>query len=115
MVSFTTIAAVLSFAVQYAIAFSGDLTYYTPGLGSCGETNTETDMVVALSPVQFTTDPQACGKKIQIHMGDATATATVVDKCPGCSADSIDVSPAVFQSLAPLTVGRAKVEWDYAT
>ncbi|KAI1658768.1 RlpA-like double-psi beta-barrel-protein domain-containing protein-containing protein [Daldinia decipiens] len=115
MVSFTKTIAVLSFVVQYAVAFSGDLTYYTPGLGSCGETNSETDMIVALSPVQFTTDSQACGKKIQIHMGNATAIATIVDKCPGCSDNSIDVSPAVFKSLAPLTVGRAKIEWDYAT
>ncbi|KAI0101153.1 RlpA-like double-psi beta-barrel-protein domain-containing protein-containing protein [Daldinia grandis] len=115
MVSFTKIIAVLSCAIHYAAAFDGDLTYYTPGLGSCGQTNSETDMVVALSPVQFTTDSQACGKKIQIHMGDKTTIATIVDKCPGCTENSIDVSPAVFQALAPLTVGRAQIAWDYAT
>ncbi|KAG4219979.1 hypothetical protein PC116_g31542 [Phytophthora cactorum] len=115
MYSFTKVIAILSCVLHYAAAFEGDLTYYTPGLGSCGETNSETDAVVALSPSQFTTDPQACGKKIQIHLGNATTMATVADKCPACSPGSIDVSPTVFQALAPLTIGRAQIEWDYAT
>ncbi|KAI0850833.1 RlpA-like double-psi beta-barrel-protein domain-containing protein-containing protein [Daldinia vernicosa] len=115
MGSFTKTLAVLSCVASYAVALSGDMTYYTPGLGSCGQTNSETDMVVALSPAQFAADSQACGKQIQIHMGGKSALATVVDKCPGCSENSIDVSPAVFESLAPLTVGRTQIEWDYAT
>ncbi|KAI1472612.1 RlpA-like double-psi beta-barrel-protein domain-containing protein-containing protein [Daldinia caldariorum] len=115
MHSFTKVVAVLSCVLHYAAAFSGDMTYYTPGLGSCGQTNSESDAVVALSPSQYAADPQLCGKKIQIHMGGKTAVATVVDKCPGCSSDSIDVSPTVFQELSPLTVGRVKVEWDFTT
>ncbi|KAI1764376.1 RlpA-like double-psi beta-barrel-protein domain-containing protein-containing protein [Hypoxylon sp. FL1150] len=111
MFSLTKIVVALSFSLGYTLAFDGDITYYTPGLGACGETNTEADMVVALSPAQFATQPDLCGKTITIELGDKNATAKVVDKCPGCAAGSIDVSPSVFTQLASLDTGRAKVSW----
>ncbi|KAI1084453.1 RlpA-like double-psi beta-barrel-protein domain-containing protein-containing protein [Whalleya microplaca] len=92
---------------------TGDMTYYTPGLGSCGSTNTEAEAVVALSPSQFTSNPDACGKTIQITQGGKTVTAQVVDKCPSCSPGSIDVSPTLFQSLSDLSVGRTEVTWSF--
>lgn len=33
--------------------FSGDLTYYEPGLGACGETSTKDDKIVSLSHLLF--------------------------------------------------------------
>ncbi|KAI6085034.1 RlpA-like double-psi beta-barrel-protein domain-containing protein-containing protein [Hypoxylon rubiginosum] len=111
MFSLTQIVVALSFSLGYTLAFDGDITYYTPGLGSCGETNTETDKVVAMSPSQFSTIPDLCGKTITIEMGDKNTTAKVVDKCPACDANSIDVSPAVFTDLTPLDTGRAKISW----
>ncbi|KAI1137525.1 RlpA-like double-psi beta-barrel-protein domain-containing protein-containing protein [Hypoxylon sp. FL0543] len=115
MLSLAKLVVALSCTLGYAVAFSGDITYYTPGLGSCGETNSDSDKVVALSPSQFELDPKACGKTIQITAGNKTSTAKVVDKCPSCASGSIDVSSTVFQDIAPLTVGRTHVEWDYAT
>ncbi|KAK6833174.1 RlpA-like double-psi beta-barrel-protein domain-containing protein-containing protein [Apiospora arundinis] len=91
----------------------GDMTYYNPGLGSCGQTNGDGDAVVALSPSQYAEHPDACGKNIVINYGGKTATATVVDKCPGCSAESIDVSPSVFQQLESLDAGRVQVSWSF--
>ncbi|KAI2602761.1 RlpA-like double-psi beta-barrel-protein domain-containing protein-containing protein [Hypoxylon sp. NC1633] len=114
MLSLTKLVLALSCTLGYALAFDGDITYYTPGLGSCGKTNTDSDLVVALSPAQFSTVPDACGKKIQISLDGKKATATVVDKCPACSPNSIDVSSTVFQSLAPLTQGRAKISWSFS-
>lgn len=37
--------------------FSGDLTYYAPGLGACGVTSTDTDMICAISHIVFGTSP----------------------------------------------------------
>ncbi|KAI0470609.1 RlpA-like double-psi beta-barrel-protein domain-containing protein-containing protein [Xylariaceae sp. FL0804] len=91
-------------------AHSGDLTYYEPGLGACGETNSASDHVVALSQSDY---PGGCGKTITIYKGGKTATATVVDKCMGCAAGDIDVSPTVFEEIADLAVGRLQVTWDY--
>ncbi|KAI1455504.1 RlpA-like double-psi beta-barrel-protein domain-containing protein-containing protein [Annulohypoxylon moriforme] len=115
MMSVTKIVAALSMTVGYALAFNGDLTYYQPGLGSCGEQSSSSDHIVALAPAQFTSDPNACGKTIQITYNGKTTTAKVVDKCMGCSDDSIDVSTAVFTELADLSAGRVQVEWDYAS
>ncbi|KAI0477984.1 RlpA-like double-psi beta-barrel-protein domain-containing protein-containing protein [Xylaria cf. heliscus] len=96
-------------AVGPAIAFSGDMTYYNPGLGSCGWTNGDGDAVVALSPSKSGN----CGKSIRVHYNGKTATAKVVDKCPGCSDQSIDVSPTVFSQLANLDQGRVQVTWEF--
>jgi len=115
MFSLTQLVVALSCTLGHVLAFDGDITYYTPGLGSCGQTNTEADMIVALSPSQFTTNSDICGRNITISMNGKTATAMVVDKCPGCSDNSIDVSPAVFTELTSLDTGRAKISWTYST
>ncbi|OTB04751.1 hypothetical protein M426DRAFT_320610 [Hypoxylon sp. CI-4A] len=113
MLSLTKLVVALSCTLGYVLAFDGEITYYTPGLGSCGETSTDSDAVVALSPSQFSQVPDACGKTIDITLGATTVKAKVVDKCPACASGSIDVSSTVFQSLAPLTEGRAKISWTY--
>ncbi|KAI0016169.1 RlpA-like double-psi beta-barrel-protein domain-containing protein-containing protein [Xylariomycetidae sp. FL0641] len=116
---FTKAITLLAAAVGSAVAApaqvqarsAGDMTYYTPGLGACGQTNTEGEAVVALSPADYA---GACGKTISIQMGGGgSAKAKVVDKCPGCAAGSIDVSPSVFSSLADLAEGRVKVSWSF--
>lgn len=56
MVSFSKLAIALGCVVSNVLAApaapaqSGDMTWYTPGLGSCGWTNGEGDMIVAMSP-----------------------------------------------------------------
>jgi expansin (peptidoglycan-binding protein) len=50
-----------------------------------------------------------------LHVSDKgkSVTVKVVDKCPGCKTDDIDLSPAAFQRLAPLPAGRIQVTWNY--
>lgn len=53
-----------------------------------------------------------CGKTVTIEYGGKTATATVVDKCMGCDASSIDMSRHLFGELADLGAGRLTgVKW----
>ncbi|KAK6214688.1 Protein mpe1 [Pestalotiopsis sp. IQ-011] len=113
MVRFTSIALAMASAIGFASANSGDMTYYAPGLGSCGGTNSESDAIVALSYEQYN-GANPCGKEINIHLNGKTVKAKVVDKCMGCAVDAIDVSPSVFELLASLDVGRTVVEWDFA-
>ncbi|KAJ2988024.1 hypothetical protein NUW58_g4191 [Xylaria curta] len=35
----------------------------------------------------------------------------VADLCPGCPANGIDVSPAIFDDIADLSVGVVQVNW----
>ncbi|TGJ82238.1 hypothetical protein E0Z10_g6514 [Xylaria hypoxylon] len=90
--------------------FTGDITYYQPGLGACGETNSDSENVVAMSPTEYQGN---CGKTITITKDGKTATAKVVDKCPSCASGAIDVSSVVFQSLADMSVGRTTVSWSF--
>ncbi|KAK6952386.1 hypothetical protein Daesc_006922 [Daldinia eschscholtzii] len=113
-----TLLLLAAAAARQALAYSGDMTYYAPGLGACGKWNTEADHIVALSPAEYGYDAnpnnaKVCGRTINIHYNGQTASATVVDRCQGCASGSIDVSPAVFRSLAPLDKGRVKVTWGY--
>ncbi|GAP84683.1 putative riboflavin-aldehyde forming enzyme protein [Rosellinia necatrix] len=93
-----------------AAAFTGDITYYQPGLGACGETSSGGEAVVAVSPAQF---EGSCGRSVTIARGARRASARVVDKCPACAAGAIDVSPPVFRLLADLSVGRTTVSWSF--
>ncbi|KAI1820593.1 RlpA-like double-psi beta-barrel-protein domain-containing protein-containing protein [Xylaria intraflava] len=89
---------------------TGDMTFYQPGLGACGETDSASEDVVALSPAQFT---GSCGRTITVTKDGRTAEAKVVDLCPSCASGAIDVSLTVFQSLADPAVGRTTVSWSY--
>lgn len=100
--------------------YSGDITYYTVGLGACGENQTGdgyTEDIVALSHDMMgpeSNNNPYCGRKIQIQANGKTTTATVSDKCMGCDTDSIDVSKKVFIDLwGGLAKGRGPCTWSF--
>jgi len=103
---------------------TGDITYYAPGLGSCGVTNGPSDHIVAMAENVMvaamdaagtsTNDNPLCGKSITISYGGKTATATIEDTCPGCAGYSLDLTPTLFEEFATLGTGRVSgVEWWY--
>jgi len=106
--------------------FTGDLTYYATGLGACGITSTDNDAICAVSHIIFDaaanggSNPNAnplCRRKIRIQRFDEQVSAnrsvdvTVVDRCVGCQADDLDLSPAIFAQLAAMDLGRVKGTW----
>ncbi|KAJ7328493.1 barwin-like endoglucanase [Mycena albidolilacea] len=108
----------------YPRTFSGDATFFDPGLGACGFTNTADQLIVAVGHGEFDSFPGAgpnpntnpiCGKQIQATSGGRTVTATVVDRCAGCAgAADLDFSEAAFAQLADPSVGRIHgVQWDF--
>ncbi|KAF2152049.1 hypothetical protein K461DRAFT_294905 [Myriangium duriaei CBS 260.36] len=108
-----------------AKTYTGDLTYYEPGLGACGVTSTSSQNIVAVShllwdAVQKGSDPNSntlCGKKLRAtRYNDAESAQrsvdlTVVDRCVGCAATDIDVSLSAFTQMAPEVDGRVTVTW----
>ncbi|KAL7627273.1 hypothetical protein AAE478_001462 [Parahypoxylon ruwenzoriense] len=110
MFSATKIVIALGAFIAPTLAFSGDMTYFFPGLGACGGYNTESEAVVAMPLSQ----DGNCGRTINISYNGKTVSAQVVDKCPGCAGNSIDVSPSVFQQLESLDAGRIQITWEYA-
>ncbi|KAI0313053.1 RlpA-like double-psi beta-barrel-protein domain-containing protein-containing protein, partial [Amylostereum chailletii] len=81
-------------------------TFFAPGLGNCGWTNSENDLIVAMSKEFYDANDGAnCGQKLSITWGGVTETATMVDSCPGCSYGDLDMSPALFRKFAEESVG----------
>lgn len=99
--------------------YTGDLTYYTPALGACGTTSTDSDAICAVSHIIFDaasrgSDPNAnplCGLKIRLRREGKSVDVTVVDRCVGCKATDIDTTTSVFSQLADIDQGRVTVQW----
>ncbi|KAL7275476.1 hypothetical protein RUND412_001583 [Rhizina undulata] len=92
----------------------GDATWYYPGLGACGYTNSDTDLVIAVAPGHFAARNQ-CNRPVAISYGNKRVNVKVVDRCAGCGPQDIDLSPTAFAVLAALGVGRMQVVWDFTT
>lgn len=94
---------------------SGDITYYTAGLGACGlTTDGDSEAVIALPYEMMGTQSNGnpyCGQTVTISYGGKTTQATVVDKCMGCTGNSIDLSVMAFNTLADEAIGRAQADW----
>ncbi|KAL4947377.1 RlpA-like double-psi beta-barrel-protein domain-containing protein-containing protein [Aspergillus filifer] len=99
--------------------YTGDLTYYDPGLGSCGITSSSSEKICAVSHTLFDAaltsgnpnENPLCGLKLRIRRGESSVDVTVVDRCPGCKVDDLDVSSSVFEELGNLAEGRVTVQW----
>ncbi|KAI4136514.1 MAG: hypothetical protein L6R39_007751 [Caloplaca ligustica] len=98
-----------------ANAYKGDMTHYTPGLGSCGYYTdpSKNEPVVALSREIMANGPNPnnnpkCGTKINIYNERTKKThqATIVDTCQACQRQDIDVNEKLFYAVAPNGDGR---------
>ena len=98
--------------IQARSSMSGDATYYAVGLGSCGGTNSDSDMVAALSSsLMGGSNSDLCGKSITVKSSSGSVTLKVVDSCPGCSEGDVDMSEAAFKQLGALDQGRIPITW----
>ncbi|TKA65140.1 hypothetical protein B0A49_11154 [Cryomyces minteri] len=117
----TTTSAAPASAVSAASGakYTGDITHYDVGLGSCGWTSTADEAVVAIphvmmaNPANPNLNPK-CGKYITISYAGATHQAKIVDTCGGCDNAAIDLSNSLFTAVAPNGDGRVHgIEWWY--
>ncbi|KAI8384920.1 RlpA-like double-psi beta-barrel-protein domain-containing protein-containing protein, partial [Radiomyces spectabilis] len=88
----------------------GEATFYTTGLGSCGKTSRNNEMVAALSGLLMLSG-NYCGRKIRASSQHGSVMLKVVDTCPACAPGDIDMSPAAFRKLAKLDEGRIPISW----
>jgi len=96
------------------VAHSGRGTWFYPGLGACGFTDTSSDPIVAISSQRWANGVN-CNQWMMITntANGKTAYGRTRDECPSCGADSIDMSPALFQQLGSLSTGVLQVTWDF--
>ncbi|KAH8825187.1 RlpA-like double-psi beta-barrel-protein domain-containing protein-containing protein [Flagelloscypha sp. PMI_526] len=94
---------------------TGQGTWFHPGLGNCGKTNKDSDMIVAISKARYDSEHGSnCGQWMEItNNSGAKVYALTRDSCPGCGYNDLDMSPAVFKKLAPLSKGVVTVHWHF--
>ncbi|KAI1381056.1 hypothetical protein F4677DRAFT_210238 [Hypoxylon crocopeplum] len=115
--------------IPYGETFSGEITYYNAALGACGYPDVgkdDTTNIVAI-PKEFWDNISTatsyglnqpahplCDKTITITSPDGkTTTATIRDRCGGCSGHAIDVTPHTFNELfGSLDGGRLDCTWE---
>lgn len=90
----------------------GVITYYAAdGSGNCGFPATPDNlMVAALNTIDYDT-AALCGSYIKVVGPKGEVIVRVVDRCPGCSDNHVDLSPAAFEKVADLSLGRVDVQW----
>ncbi|KAI0287785.1 RlpA-like double-psi beta-barrel-protein domain-containing protein-containing protein [Russula brevipes] len=77
---------------------TGRATFFSPSLGTCGITNTDSDLIAAVSSGIFATTP---------------VTVQVTDTCVSCTDNDLDLSTGAFSQLADLSVGSIPVTWSF--
>ncbi|KAG2735317.1 hypothetical protein G9P44_001531 [Scheffersomyces stipitis] len=100
---------------------AGQGTYYDTGLGACGITNVDTDFIVAVSKDLFDenlTDGNPnhnplCGKKIRAFYQGKSVDVAITDRCVGCKYNDLDFSPAAFETIADIALGRIDITWEW--
>jgi expansin (peptidoglycan-binding protein) len=96
----------------------GDATFYGGNVsgGMCsftGYTVPSSIYGTALSDSNWD-DAAACGQCVSVTGPSGTkVTAMVVDQCPGCGSNHLDLFPDAFAKLADPSKGVISVSWDY--
>ncbi|KAL6451744.1 pi Papain inhibitor [Candida maltosa Xu316] len=100
---------------------SGEGTFYSTGLGSCGVTSSDSDYIIAISHELYDqhtvggnpNNNDLCGKKIRAFYNGNSVDVTVVDRCEGCAYNDLDFSPSAFSQLASQSLGRIDITWEW--
>ncbi|KAJ3127092.1 hypothetical protein HK098_006789 [Nowakowskiella sp. JEL0407] len=101
----------LASALPYALAFSGRMSYFDVGLGSCGKYNVNSDYIVAVNHEQY--QSSMCDRCVRLTRDGKSVNAIVRDLCPSCEYGMLDVSPAVFAALGNMDAGILQINWDF--
>lgn len=106
-------ALALTFAAPAAASNRGEITFFEPGLGACGQTHGAHDMITAVSKHRYD-GHDVCGGRIRVRGRNGDAIVTVVDRCEACAYNDLDLSPAAFQqAIGDLGIGRTEANWEW--
>ncbi|GAN10276.1 non-catalytic module family EXPN [Mucor ambiguus] len=112
----------LAKAAKKLLSILGTGTYYdvAAGVGSCGQTNSNDDMVVAVNHGQMKNGANPnnnphCNRKVKIvGKTGKSMEARIVDTCPGCENGCLDMSSALFEEVCgSLDLGVCQISWDF--
>jgi expansin (peptidoglycan-binding protein) len=91
---------------------SGEATYYdADGSGNCSFDPSPDDLMVAAMNEADYAGSDACGACAAVDGPSGQVVVRIVDRCPGCPAGDIDLSPQAFERVAELSAGRVPITW----
>ncbi|KAJ2015255.1 hypothetical protein GGI14_004385 [Coemansia sp. S680] len=101
-------------------SFTGDGTFFSPGLGSCGLTNSDSDLIAAIPAPQYGTNAnpnnaEVCGKCALVKGPKGQVKVKITDRCPVCKTGDLDLSPSAFQQIGDFDAGRIPISWSFVT
>ncbi|KAJ6527681.1 RlpA-like double-psi beta-barrel-protein domain-containing protein-containing protein [Mycena capillaripes] len=107
-------ARIRDVTVDAAAAHHGRVTFYLPNgaVGACGHPIKTSAHAVALASAQYN-DGAHCGKKIKVQHNGKSIIAKVVDLCPGCPSDGLDLTRGAFKKLAKPAIGVIEADWQF--
>ncbi|KAJ7774898.1 plant expansin [Mycena metata] len=100
-----------------SLVLGGFGTWFTQGgvAGACGTVHSDNDFVVALQTKTYANGAN-CGRKIEVinASNGKSVQGVVADECPTCTnSESVDMSLAMFEKLAALSVGEFGIKWQF--
>ena len=91
---------------------SGQATFYnSPGIGNCTLPYTDSDFGAAVAPALYQGSAM-CGRCARVTGPLGTVTVRVVDQCPTCAANDLDLTPAAFAAIGTPANGVEPVSWE---
>jgi len=102
--------------IDKRITHSGRGTWFYPGKGHCGGTQTVNDPIAAMATSFYDqNDGGNCGQWLQVvNTANGKSTwALLMDSCDGCGYNDLDMSPAVFSQVADLNDGVFPIAWHF--
>jgi expansin len=90
----------------------GVATFYdATGAGNCSFDATPDDLDVAAFDAQSYAGSAACGACVKVKGPNGEVTVRIVDSCPGCEANHLDLSESAFAKIADPSRGRVPVSF----
>ena len=89
----------------------GIATFYdADGTGNCGYDRSADLMVAAIDMPQYD-GSNACGTCVTVKGPKGTVTVQIVDSCPPCDNNHLDLSAEAFAKIADPVDGRVPIKW----
>ncbi|PPQ65145.1 hypothetical protein CVT24_011040 [Panaeolus cyanescens] len=91
-------------------------TWFHPGLGNCGKRDNDNSLILAMGKQFYDRNNGSnCDQYVEIvnTKNGKKAYGRLRDSCQSCRDQDIDMSPALFKKLAPLSTGVIQVSWKF--
>ncbi len=108
-----SLSGIASAACPAPFGGDGRAFYYfaSPRIGACALEWGPEERIVAISGAQWD-GASHCGEFLRVTGPLGSIVVRVVDRCPECAANDLDLSPNAFADIAEPVSGQAAIRWE---